>query len=159
MSSEPFKKRTRELADLASITTSGKAQMLVLYGRRRIGKTSLLRHWAATSKAPSFYWTGYRTTSEQLLESFSDRHAEIDLLAINWHDRNALFGECKWTTTKMNRADLESLQTRAAKLTKLKDFAPSYALFSKSGFTADLKKNLPENTRLFQGGAFEEMTP
>ena len=88
-----------------------------------------------------------------------NRHAEIDLLATNWKDRTALFGECKWTTTKMNRADLESLQERAAKLTKLKDFSANYLLFSKSGFTADLLRNLPDGTRLFLGADFIESTP
>jgi len=77
VSSKPFKNRTFELAELNALADSKKAQMLVLYGRRRIGKTSLLKHWGETHKAPSFYWTGYRTTSEQLLESFSARLAGI----------------------------------------------------------------------------------
>jgi AAA+ ATPase superfamily predicted ATPase len=75
--SKPFKNRTLELADLNQIAAAKTAQMEVIYGRRRIGKTSLLRYWAEQHSAQSLYWTGYRTTSEQLLESFSARIAEI----------------------------------------------------------------------------------
>lgn len=88
-----------------------------------------------------------------------NRHAEIDIVAINWQDKQVLLGECKWTRTKMNEKDLNSLRTRAAKLTKLSDFTPSYALFSRSGFTQALIKNLPPDTRLFTGGAFTEIKP
>ena len=63
--------------ELDGIAANAEAQMIVIYGRRRIGKTSLLRHWAEQHAAPSVYWTGYRTTSELLLESFSHRLAEI----------------------------------------------------------------------------------
>ena len=44
--------RERELAFLRQVVARrrpGPAQLILLYGRRRVGKTSLLRHWAATS--------------------------------------------------------------------------------------------------------------
>ena len=84
-----------------------------------------------------------------------NKQAEIDVVAINWQDKQVIFGECKWTRTKMSVTDLESLRSRSEKLTKLKEFTPSYILFSRSGFTAALKKNLP-HTRLFSGGLFTE---
>jgi hypothetical protein len=34
----------------------GPGQMVLLYGRRRVGKTSLLLHWAVQSKLPYCYW-------------------------------------------------------------------------------------------------------
>ena len=73
----PFKNRTLELKLLDGIAGSHRAEMTVLFGRRRIGKTKLLRHWSRRHKAPDLYWTGYRTTAEQLLESFSESLAAI----------------------------------------------------------------------------------
>lgn len=40
-----FVNRVRELAFLEKHYASGKAEMLVLYGRRRVGKTELLRRF------------------------------------------------------------------------------------------------------------------
>jgi uncharacterized protein len=34
----------------------GPAQFILLYGRRRVGKTHLLRYWAGESGAPYTYW-------------------------------------------------------------------------------------------------------
>jgi len=85
-----------------------------------------------------------------------NRQAEIDVIAINWQDRRVIFGECKWTKGKISPTDLASLKARAAKLTKLKDFTPSYALFSKSGFTAALKKTPHPDLQLFTGGDFRQ---
>jgi uncharacterized protein len=36
---------------------SGPAQLVLLYGRRRVGKTSLLRFWPAQSGLPVLYWS------------------------------------------------------------------------------------------------------
>lgn len=35
----------------------GPAQLVLLYGRRRVGKTSLLRFWSAQSGLPAIYWS------------------------------------------------------------------------------------------------------
>jgi AAA+ ATPase superfamily predicted ATPase len=54
-----FINREKELIFLNSILERrhpGPGQMILLYGRRRVGKTSLLLHWAAQSKAPYTYW-------------------------------------------------------------------------------------------------------
>lgn len=71
-----------------------------------------------------------------------NRKAEIDVVAVNWKDRVVMFGECKWTTTKMNPAHLDALKARASLLTKFDGFTRRYALFSKSGFTKALRENL-----------------
>lgn len=57
---DEFVGRERELAFLRQVVERrrpGPAQLVLLYGRRRVGKTSLLRHWAATSALPTVYWT------------------------------------------------------------------------------------------------------
>ena len=55
-----FIDRQQELAFLNSLLERrhpGPAQMVLMYGRRRVGKTSLLRHWAAQSGLPATYWS------------------------------------------------------------------------------------------------------
>jgi len=55
-----FIDRQQELSFLNSLLERrhpGPAQMVLLYGRRRIGKTSLLRHWSAQTGIPATYWS------------------------------------------------------------------------------------------------------
>ncbi len=49
-----FIDRTAELAILKAHYRSGRAELFVLYGRRRVGKTELLRH-LCTDKATIFF--------------------------------------------------------------------------------------------------------
>ncbi len=54
-----FVNRQAELAFLNSILERKRptaAQFVLLYGRRRVGKTVLLRHWAEQSDVPHTYW-------------------------------------------------------------------------------------------------------
>ena len=54
-----FVNRQAELAFLNSILERKRptaAQFILLYGRRRVGKTVLLRHWAEQSGTPHTYW-------------------------------------------------------------------------------------------------------
>ncbi len=55
-----FIDRQKELAFLNNLLSRqhpGPAQMILVYGRRRIGKTSLLRHWAAQTDIPTTFWS------------------------------------------------------------------------------------------------------
>ena len=54
-----FVDREKELAFLQSIVTRahpGPAQLILLYGRRRVGKTALLLHWCAQAGIPATYF-------------------------------------------------------------------------------------------------------
>jgi len=54
-----FVDRQEELAFLNAVLTRQRptpAQFILLYGRRRVGKTVLLRHWAEQAGVPSIYW-------------------------------------------------------------------------------------------------------
>ena len=56
-----FIDRDAELAFLNNALTRthpGPGQLIMLYGRRRVGKTALLRYWAEQSGAPFAYWVG-----------------------------------------------------------------------------------------------------
>ncbi len=58
-----FVDRVRELAFLNSLlqrTQPTAAQMVLLYGRRRVGKTVLARHWAESTDLPTIYWAAER---------------------------------------------------------------------------------------------------
>jgi len=58
-----FVNRDEEMAFLNSVlarTHPTPAQMVLLYGRRRVGKTVLARHWAETTGLPTLYWAAER---------------------------------------------------------------------------------------------------
>lgn len=58
-----FINRRAELEFLHTVQTRtrpGPGQMILLYGRRRVGKTALLRHWAENSGLPWTYWMAQR---------------------------------------------------------------------------------------------------
>lgn len=85
------------------------------------------------------------------------RDAEIDVIAINWKDRCALLGECKWQSQKVGSAVLDRLITQGEKLQRLQGFKKHYALFSKAGFTAPLiTRAKKEGVMLYAGGVFRQ---
>jgi uncharacterized protein len=73
---EPFINRQADLKILDDIHARRGAQFVVVYGRRRIGKTALLNHWlrgrARKLQRRGFYWVSHRATPEILLASFSE---------------------------------------------------------------------------------------
>ena len=73
-----FHDRKHELKLLDNLYSRADGQMLVLYGRRRVGKTVLLTHWLETHKHQALFWTADRTSVGALLRSFS--HAIQDYL-------------------------------------------------------------------------------
>lgn len=73
MASEKFIGRKRELNLLTRLNEREGAQFLILYGRRRIGKTHLIQHWADThgDSQRVFYWMATQTSATRQLRSFS----------------------------------------------------------------------------------------
>src|SRR3970282_1400874 len=68
---KPFRGRQRELEILNEVWDSPRAQMLILYGRRRVGKTALLTHWMQTAGRRVLYWVASPTSAMAQLRSFS----------------------------------------------------------------------------------------
>ncbi|MDD3828067.1 MAG: DUF234 domain-containing protein [Anaerolineae bacterium] len=66
-----FVGRRRELVELNTLLTEPGPQFLILYGRRRVGKTTLLLHWAQESGVPFVYWVANRLSPTMQLRSFS----------------------------------------------------------------------------------------
>ena len=63
-----FVDRQAELAFLNSVLERKHptaAQFVLLYGRRRVGKTVLLRHWAEQAHVPHTYWAAEKSCSIQ----------------------------------------------------------------------------------------------
>ena len=61
--------RERELASLDNLYNSGKFEFVVLYGRRRVGKTALINHFIGGKNA--IYFMGVESNVKQNLENFS----------------------------------------------------------------------------------------
>jgi hypothetical protein len=66
-----FFDREAEIAVLDALGRRRAAQLVAVFGRRRIGKTALLVHWLDTRRARGTYWVAYRSTSARLLARFS----------------------------------------------------------------------------------------
>lgn len=66
-----FLGRERELGLLDELWDSSTAQMLILYGRRRVGKTALLSHWMKASQKRTLYWVATPSSAANQLRSFS----------------------------------------------------------------------------------------
>jgi uncharacterized protein len=67
----PFIARERELRLLQDQWQSPNARLMILYGRRRVGKTRLVTHWIETSGVCALYWVADPTSSLDQLASFS----------------------------------------------------------------------------------------
>ena len=61
--------RERELASLNNLYHTGKFEFVVLYGRRRVGKTALINHFIGGKNA--IYFMGVESNAKQNLENFS----------------------------------------------------------------------------------------
>lgn len=71
MDNTPFIGRQCELELLQQLWESERPELLILYGRRRVGKTRLLTHWIETSKARALYWVAEPTSAFDQLRAFS----------------------------------------------------------------------------------------
>ena len=71
MNQTDFVGRSRELAILDREWEDPRARMLILYGRRRVGKTRLVTHWIKKNAKRALYWVAEPTSSADQLRSFS----------------------------------------------------------------------------------------
>jgi hypothetical protein len=67
----PFIGRSSKLRELTQLYQSPKAEFMILYGRRRIGKTRPITHWMETMQPRAFFWIAEPTSSADQLCSFS----------------------------------------------------------------------------------------
>ncbi len=65
-----FVGRQRELSELNDILIQGGSQFVLVYGRRRVGKTTLVLRWARGTGRPVIYWVATRDTPAQVRLGF-----------------------------------------------------------------------------------------
>ncbi|KPA18202.1 ArsR family transcriptional regulator [Candidatus Magnetomorum sp. HK-1] len=67
-----FINRENEVSILKDIFKRDSSQLIVVYGRRRIGKTALITHFISNYvNDKSIYWVAHKSSSDMLLEKFS----------------------------------------------------------------------------------------
>jgi uncharacterized protein len=66
-----FVNRTEELTELGRLRERPGAQFVIVYGRRRVGKTTLLITWARQTELPVFYWVAKRDPKEMLMTNLA----------------------------------------------------------------------------------------
>lgn len=75
-----------------------------------------------------------------------DKNDEIDLIAINSQTNEILFGEVKWSNKPVGTNIYQALKKKSEKVDwGRKNRKEYFALFSKSGFTAEMKKIAKED--------------
>ena len=67
-----FVDREKDLADLDRLSGREGAQFILVYGRRRVGKTTLLLHWAQSRGLPYVYWVASRNTGANLRQNLAE---------------------------------------------------------------------------------------
>jgi len=65
-----FVGRQRELSELNDLLAQGGPQFILVYGRRRVGKTTLILRWAEQTGRPVIYWVATRDTPSQVRLGF-----------------------------------------------------------------------------------------
>lgn len=71
-SSEIFLGRKKEMALLESLYDSNKFEMLILHGRRRVGKSYLLSHFAKLHSDNTVYFTGDKDSEKNNVQNFCE---------------------------------------------------------------------------------------
>ncbi len=100
-------------------------------------------------------WWGRNPNKGQALDE-----EEIDIVALNYETKAALFADCKWTNRQAGIDIYDNLRRKVETMQwhgKLKKI--SYVLFSKAGFTEGMKERAKkEDVMLFDLAAIEEAT-
>lgn len=77
-----------------------------------------------------------------------DKNTEIDIVALDPQDSAILFGECKYSSRKIDPSDYYHLKEKSEKLVCKKETLKYYAIFSRSGFTQELVELAKKEKRL-----------
>ena len=85
--------------------------------------------------------------------NYWDKHSEFDIWATHKDGRNIL-GECKYTNRRVCKSELSKLRQKA-ETSELK--ADIFALFSKNGFSNELKNSTAKDLLLFELDDFKKL--
>ncbi|MEW5985563.1 MAG: ATP-binding protein [Chloroflexota bacterium] len=88
-----FYDRTTEIETLNQIVRQPGAQFVMVFGRRRVGKTTLLTTWAGQTGLPTLYWVAKRDSREALMADLAQAiyawqhdldYSGLDFRPSNW---------------------------------------------------------------------------
>ena len=94
------------------------------------------------------------------MPQFVDREDELDVLGLT--DEGPVAGECKFTSSAVGDGELADLERTTAQVRWSEEPAEShtrYVLFSRSGFTDDLRATARERADLFLYGLEDVLEP
>jgi len=66
-----FVDRQWELQELNILLKAQRSEFIIVYGRRRVGKTTLLLHWVQQTGHPYIYWVARRETADATRQSLA----------------------------------------------------------------------------------------
>lgn len=106
-----FVDRRRELKQLDDFYQRNQAGLLIVYGRRRVGKTSLLSHWLgqSTLSKPALFWTATTQGIQYQLRDFSQALMSLDPRLSNLPSTDFTFAT--WDAAFNYLADLATLHS------------------------------------------------
>lgn len=147
-----FYNRERELGLLGEIHRREGAQLVAIYGRRRIGKTSLLMRWIeAEVKARAVYFVAHRTTSSALLAKFSQALQP----ALGSADPAFSFSSWEAALRELGRlSQTDPLVLVIDELPYLLECEPSFATILQAAWDHDLRRS---KLRLYLAGSHYHM--
>jgi AAA+ ATPase superfamily predicted ATPase len=67
--------------------------------------------------------------------SFWSTKAQVDVVAINWMEKQILLGEVKWSHSQVGRRVVEELVAKTPRVLPAGDWSVHYAFFARAGFT------------------------
>ena len=71
----------------------------------------------------------------ELVGSHWSANAQVDVVAVNWHDKAILLGECKWGVEAVGRSVIRELVEKAPKVVLGEGWQVHFAYFTRAGFT------------------------
>lgn len=102
--------------------------------RAFVGQTAfeeLCREWVLVQAR-----AGVLPFAPEIVGSHWAPNAQIDVVALNWRDREILLGECKWGVEPAGRSIVRELIDKAPRVMPGEDWHVSYAFFARAGLTA-----------------------
>ncbi len=117
----------------------------VAYVRRHVERfldefTALIFEEISRQYIMRLYRTGRLAWTPERIGAWWDGKEEIDVVAVNFREGHVLLGECKWSTRPIGMGVLQALMTKAGRLPLGRWQDVTYALFSRSGFTDEVRQ-------------------
>jgi hypothetical protein len=101
--------------------------------RAFVGQTAfedLCREWVLVQAR-----AGRLPFAPEIVGSHWAADAQVDVVALNWRDREIVLGECKWGSSPVGRAVVRELVGKAPRVVPGDDWQVHHAFFARAGFT------------------------